>query len=150
MQLIELLIAMAIMAALSAIAIPSYHHMEETHRLQGVSDQIKNQIELAKTVSLTRNTTIYLCATQNQQNCDEDWKGQLVVYTSANPKLIEQIVGASKPLAPEVSIRFQAFNNDEYLSFNPSAELNYNGSFYLDTAHESLRLKVSKTGIVTD
>ncbi len=149
MQLTELLIAITIMAALSAIAIPNYHQMKETRLLHGVSDQLQNQIELAKTVSLTRNTTIYLCATQNQQNCNEDWKGQLAVYTSPDPKHIGQIIKASKPLSPEVSIRFQAFNNNEYLSFNPSAELNYNGSFYLDTAHKSMRLTVSKTGIVS-
>lgn len=137
------------MALLSVIAVPTYHHFQETQHLEGVAQLLQNEIELAKTLSLTRGETVNLCASQNQKDCDETWQGRLFVYTSKDPAHIETILAQSEALPRDITVRFQAFNNNEYVSFNPSAELNYNGSFYLDSPHKSLRVKVSKTGIVT-
>lgn len=85
-SLIEMLIAIAVVAIILTIGMPSFKAMFDGNKLKGGSDALYFMLNLAKTESIKRNANIYLAVqsgenwcvgiTENQaSNCDCNIKG---------------------------------------------------------------------------
>lgn len=68
--LIELLVTITIFGILLAIAIPNFTDWLNRKRVEGVANEFKALIQLARTETVKRNTPVYLQATRSS---DTDW-----------------------------------------------------------------------------
>lgn len=69
LTLIELLVAVAVLAILLAIGVPAYNMLFESDRLKGGSTALYFMLNLSKTESIKRNSDIYLKITTGQNWC---------------------------------------------------------------------------------
>lgn len=87
-SLIELMIAVSILAILLAIAAPSYRAWIQNGRIRNVAESIQNGLQLAKAEAVKRNTNIIF-----QLGADSGWSvGCVTVVVPTCPAVIQQRV----------------------------------------------------------
>lgn len=69
LTLIELLVAVSVIAILLAIGVPSYNLLFESERLKGGATALYFMLNLSKTESIKHNADIYLKITTGEQWC---------------------------------------------------------------------------------
>lgn len=58
--LVELLVAVAVMGILLVLALPSFNVIIAKSRVRGAAEQLRSDINLARTESIKRNTTVFV------------------------------------------------------------------------------------------
>lgn len=101
-------------------------------------------------MSIITNQTLYLCATNDKETCDNTWQGKLVIFTSKNPPHIDNILKTTSAFPTDIhfEIHMAGFTNNAYLYFMNNGELNNNGHFSFSIGSNELDFTLSKTGIV--
>ena len=150
MPLLQLIIALTIAATLSLIGLSSYQNWREQKALQHSFELLNGQIELARSLNITRGEPLYLCASTDLRECDPDWQGAILLFTSTNPPQIGKIL-SSASLPPTIQLeKLRSFNNAHYLRFMSTGELVYNGSFRISSTHQQLCFSINRTGGVKE
>ena len=150
MPILQLIIALVISATLSLISISSYQHWREQKALEHSFDLISDQIELARSLNITRGETIYLCASPDLQECNPDWQGAIILFTSPNPPHIDHTLSRIELALSTQLERISNFNDARYLRFMSTGELVYNGTFKIKSIHQQLCFSVNRTGGVKE
>ena len=146
MPILSLLIALVIAATLSFMSLSSYQNWREQKALDQGVDLMRNQIELARTLNITRGESIYLCASTDGIECNASWQGPITIFTSNTPPKIEKILSLAT-LPPSIKIeKEKGFNNSRTLRFMNTGELVYNGSFEIKSTHQARCFTLNKTG----
>jgi type IV fimbrial biogenesis protein FimT len=75
--LIEQIIAVAILAVLASIAIPSFHHIIERHELRAAQTDYIAALQHARNLALNEQRQMIFCASRDGQRCNGDgnWSG---------------------------------------------------------------------------
>ena len=67
--LIELLIAVAVLAIGAVLAIPSFTELVKNNRLTSASNNLVRALQLARSEAVKRNTRVAICRSQDQAQC---------------------------------------------------------------------------------
>jgi type IV fimbrial biogenesis protein FimT len=92
--LIELMIALAILAILVTLAVPSFNDAALSSKLAGFSNDLLASAQLARSEAIKRNAPVTLCASTLGVSCDGSstgWEvGWIVRTTGASPVVLER------------------------------------------------------------
>lgn len=144
-SLIEMLIAIAVVAIIIAIGLPSFKAMFDANKLKGGSDALYFMLSLAKTESIKRNANIYLtvksgdnwcvgittdvglaCDCNTKGSCDvasvstQDFTSLTLtsaIPTSASPATFDSVRGAFTPADKLFTLESES-NSSVQLSIN--------------------------------
>ncbi|GAA5077407.1 GspH/FimT family pseudopilin [Lysobacter panacisoli] len=111
--LIELMVALAVMAVILTLAVPSFTSMIARNRLAAASNELVAGLQIARTESVRRNARVLLCPSTDDATCTGDDWSHVIVFHDANSD--------SDATAGEEIIRSIQITNG--LTVNPSANV---------------------------
>lgn len=100
--LVELMVTIAIVAILSAIALPSFSTAIRSSRLASTTNEFIAAVSLARSEAAKSNRTARICASSNGTSCGSDWSQGWIVWADANSN--------GTPQADEIRRHQQALN----------------------------------------
>ncbi len=142
--LLELVVAVAILAILLTIGIPSFSTFIDSSQRRAVSEALASSVKVARSEAITRGVNTTLCRRNDAGTaCDngDDWgAGWIVVPSGADPVRVWDAVPDSFSLS--VSGASQS------LTFTPEGSVSDEASFQfsLDAAGETYTYTVTATG----
>lgn len=82
LTLIELLIAVALLAVVLTVAVPGMGRFVEQQRLTATANQLVGHLQFARTEAITRNTRVAACPSSDGLSCTRDnrWEAGWIVY----------------------------------------------------------------------
>ncbi len=113
LTLVELLIAVAVLAILTTLALPAFNHLMARNTMAGSVNLFLTQLHLARSAAVTRETHITLCPSANGRSCDNDhqnWQGGYLIFenTNQNRQLDPGEIIISHEMATSEKIRIQS------------------------------------------
>jgi type IV fimbrial biogenesis protein FimT len=83
--LVELLVTIAVVAILSAIALPSFTHMIQRNEVSSASNRLLADLGYARSEAATRGTYVSVCPSDDGTSCADGaaWESGWIVYTYA-------------------------------------------------------------------
>lgn len=149
--LIEALIAVAITAILTAVAVPSFATIEQNAARRTALNNFWHSIFLARSESIKRNAVIALCKSADGASCDNtisDWSNGWIVFDN-----LDHDEPAQRDAGEPVIERFSAMSavrissNRQTFSFRPVTQGAVNGTIvFCDTAGHGSAIIISHTG----
>lgn len=85
-SLIELMIAIAVMAIMAAVGIPAYQTMVLNNRIATTTNNMLGLLQMARSEAITQRRTITVCPSSNMTSCDAGaaWHGGIIMLEGAN------------------------------------------------------------------
>ncbi len=113
LTLVELLIAVAVLAILTTLALPTFNHLIARNTMAGSLNLFLAQLHLARSAAVARETHITLCPSASGRSCDDDhqnWQGGYLVFenTNKNHQLDPGEVIISYEMATSEKIKIQS------------------------------------------
>ncbi len=95
--LVELVVALAIAAALAMLAVPAFHDWLAAYQLANHAKHLAESMTRARTEAIRRGDRVNLCKSADRQHCADDgrWDAGFVVYVDVDH---DGRVGADEPL----------------------------------------------------
>src|SRR5579884_177884 len=92
--LAEQIIALAVLAALIALAVPSFHRMLETHELRAAQSDYLAALQHARNLAVNEQVRAIFCPSRDQRTCSSDgsW-GDSWLIGKADPDTPSQLLG---------------------------------------------------------
>lgn len=90
--LVELLVALAVLAITLAIAVPGYQSIVASSRLSAYSGDLLASLQLARSEAIKRNSRVTVCRSADSESCGGagGWgAGWLVFVDAANPGVVD-------------------------------------------------------------
>ena len=92
--LIETLVTISILITLMSIAIPSFADFTIRMRVDNELSILQRQLFIARNAAVNDNSFVTLCPLNNKNECHNEWKGKLSVFTDLNNnKIYEHDIG---------------------------------------------------------
>lgn len=113
--LIELMVAIAVLAILVSVATPSFTSVINGNRLTGQANSLMADIQLARSEALRRNRSVRLCRSADGASCAGDagdWSNWLVVLPNTNPLEVLRSGTAKAPLKLSAGVANVDFRAD--------------------------------------
>lgn len=84
--LVELMIAVAIVAVVLGLALPGFQQLSTTTRLTNYANELSSAIYLARSEAIKRNQDVRLCATSDGSSCATEggWEGGWLILDASN------------------------------------------------------------------
>ena len=81
--LLELMIALTVLAIVTTMAVPSFTRLIENNRLVGRTNDLVTALALARSEAMKRSLNVSLCPSTDGESCseDEDWSGRWLMFT---------------------------------------------------------------------
>jgi type IV fimbrial biogenesis protein FimT len=87
--LIELMVAIAVLAILLAIAVPSFYNVLLGSKLGGYANELVGSVNVARSEAIKRNAQITLCVSSNGTSCTTGgWESGWLVLNAATGEII--------------------------------------------------------------
>lgn len=88
---IELLASMAVLALVTALAVPSFRDFLQNNRAAEQSNALVGALALARNEAVTRGSPVSVCASEDGETCsaDTDWSTGWIVFTDAEAPIGE-------------------------------------------------------------
>lgn len=85
-SLIELMIAIALIAIMAGIGIPAYQNMVLNNRIATTTNNLLGFLQMARSEAVTQRRTITVCPSSNMTSCDASaaWHGGMIMLEGAN------------------------------------------------------------------
>jgi type IV fimbrial biogenesis protein FimT len=128
---IELMVAVAIVAVLGMLAAPSVRDLMAKNQFSSVSNEFSGSIMRARNEAVSRNSCVTMCMSSNMQNdkptcstADNNWQVGWIVFlnpscTATDPdgSKPEDLILARKPASADYLLQSQ--KNEHAFTFNP-------------------------------
>lgn len=154
--LIELIITIAVLAILTSIAIPSYHHYMEYQEYNGLLSMIRSHINLSKNYAVLYHNQVTICSSSDFRSCENNqWDKAMLIFSDQNhnKKLDadEQLYTVMITNLKYGSLKWKGFGDPNSISFMGDTGLprGSQGSFYycsFNTPKNSTRFILSPMG----
>lgn len=137
LTLIELLVAIAIVAILATWALPNYQQFSARNEVSAEVLRLKTALAQARSSAITRRTTITLCPSHDRLACDgSDWAAPLLIVQGSVPggDLSDALLLRELPPGRGVQVSYrQDLRPVRYTALGRSA--GHNGTFRLCGRH---------------
>jgi len=81
--ILELMIAVALLAIFLALALPSFRAAIQNNRLAAQSNDLITALQMARSEAIKRSAPVSLCASSDQATCSGSWADGWIVYVDA-------------------------------------------------------------------
>ena len=154
LTLLELLIAMGILAALAGVSMPEFRGLAQSVSGEVTMRRLANAVQFGKSAAITNNASVTLCRSDNGIDCGGSWHDGVIVFTDDNRN---RDVDGDDILLRRITfpdgnghIRFRAFQNKQYLQLTSLGTTHdQNGNFtycpYTGSARFARQLIVNRT-----
>ncbi|WP_447592859.1 GspH/FimT family pseudopilin [Stenotrophomonas rhizophila] len=78
--LVQMLVALGISAILASLALPGIQALLDRTRADGVRLQLMSAFASARSTALSRRHAVTVCASQDGQQCGDDWSAGWLIY----------------------------------------------------------------------
>jgi len=135
-SLIELLVALAILAVIIAVAVPSMSSMIEANRTDSTAQALFTSMVAARSEAVARNQNVVLCKSPNGIFCStaNDWEQGWLTYVDENgdgvKDITDPITGSFSSLHNDFTLRTGAAYSNK-LEFRPDGSVSQVGTFRL-------------------
>lgn len=124
LTLVELVVVLAVLALLLVVSVGSLAEMVQTYRLEAASNEVLQQLYLARYEAIKRNRRVTVCKSADgvfcatKGNWEQGWIAFLDRNRNGNREDGELVLGRLHPLPPDMRIRG---NNpvSRYISYAP-------------------------------
>lgn len=114
--LLELMVALSVLAILAAIAFPSFTSVINSNRLTSAANQLAVDLQYARSEAMRRNGSVEVCASTDESTCNSDnWQAWIVRTTS--PAAVLRVGQAKAPVQMIASAAMGAA--DDTIVFRP-------------------------------
>lgn len=125
--LIELITTLSIICVVAVFVLPNLSHSIKQHRALTLQNTLLSLINYARSESITRAQTIFLCPGSASQPCNGDWQQGIVVVSKQQTGFT--ILRVASRGSDKQQLNFKGFPNHNYLQFMPSGLMTGNGTF---------------------
>ncbi|MGB3725570.1 MAG: GspH/FimT family pseudopilin [Glaciecola sp.] len=84
LTLLEMLVAMAIVAILLTVVAPNIQIMLTKNRITASINTLSSAVQYARFSAIDQNTQTTVCPASNFQTCSSDWSQAVIVFVDAN------------------------------------------------------------------
>lgn len=144
-SLLELLVALSIVTILLLLAVPSWQNWIIYHQEKIYVNQIVSALRFARAQAILNNTNVIYCASDDGQNCGDQWSEGQIIETTNNQRL-----RVFSSLPQTLHLKWQgSFALDNFIQFSAAGfTKEQQGSFYLcGKPHSSgFRIRVVRSG----
>lgn len=88
-SLIEMMVAISIVAILASVAVPSFNGMVMSNKLRSYANSLVSSAKLARSEAIKRNAVVTLCASSNGTSCTGGWNNGWIIL-SANNEVVQR------------------------------------------------------------
>ena len=132
--LIDLLLALGIMAITFGVAIPSFSDLVNRNRIESESAQLKTTLQLARKTAITEHKKVTVCPTLDENSCTKDWSDGYMAFIDLDEDRIldgdEKVLYQGDIRHDDISLRWKAFGRRSSLQWHETGITNHqNGSF---------------------
>ncbi|WP_322528582.1 GspH/FimT family pseudopilin [Salinicola sp. LHM] len=129
--LIELLIVLVVLTILVTMVTPSIQRLMAQQRVSTEVLRLRNALQLARSLAITRHTTMTICPSHDRQVCTpEDWTAPLMIVQGPadDDTLEDEIVLRELSASQVVSVTYR--NDGRLVRFKPMGwSTGHNGTF---------------------
>lgn len=133
LTLVELMIVVAVLAILSALAVPSFSEMLRRQHISGQVNALFSMVYMARSEAIKRNTVVTVCKSLDGENCGGDWSDGWLMFADPDAdgeRSASETSITTGEIAENTSVSWTAFGSDNYLRFSPQGlTLAQNGTF---------------------
>lgn len=131
--IIEVLIALAVLAVASGYVLPSFQALIKRVEATTSINWLVTHIHYARQTAITAGTTVTLCPSIDGEGCNGRWHDGMLIFTDANrnAKIDSQdAVLKWSQSSTTGTIKWRSFRNRQYLQMTSDGMTNYqNGNF---------------------
>lgn len=98
--LIELMIAIAVLAVLLGIGIPSFQETIRTNRVAAITNDLVAALQFARSEAVRRGENVTVCSSNDQSTCSGAWSNGWVVRNAAGPIRVWPALRAGANVVP--------------------------------------------------
>jgi type IV fimbrial biogenesis protein FimT len=126
-SLLELLLALLLIAIFTVLTMPNWHHLIAENQAAAEVREVIAALQLARNVAVTRGQNVTFCKSADHKACGGSWHDGQIVLTKGG-----EVLRVLATLPPNVTFSWQSsLGKDEALEFAPSGTTNgQQGSFY--------------------
>jgi type IV fimbrial biogenesis protein FimT len=151
--LAEQIIALAVLAVLIALAVPSFHRMRETHELRAAQSDYLAALQHARNLAVNEQVRAIFCSSRDQRTCSGDgsW-GDSWLIGKADPDNPSQLLGPPRYIGLKRRDALVVTSSSKlgYVAFDPmGTSINTNQTLSLCMKDETqwlLKVTVSLAG----
>ena len=111
--IVELIIALAIAAILSAIAVPSFTNIIQDNRLAIQVNELQASLSFARSEAIKRNNYVTTCRSSDGKNCIGDWTDGWIVF-------VDDDLDSTVDTGETILLRRGTISTNNTLTFNRS------------------------------
>lgn len=131
--LLEVLIVVAIVAVLSAVAIPSWRNSAIQQDLASDTRQLRQALSLARSTAIMTQLTVVLCPSRDGKQCSDDWSAPLILREDQSSEVLRRF-----PASRNQRLSFR--RDGRPVRFRPSGRASgHNGTFLICAENDSGR-----------
>lgn len=126
LTIVELLVGLAVVAALCALALPAMRQFVETQRATAAVNQLIGTVQFARSAAVTASATVTLCPSGDGARCGtrDAWHAGSLVFEDLDGDgrrgQRERVLRHFPALPPGSRVYWKSFRNRSYLSFTPT------------------------------
>lgn len=124
-SLVELLIAVLLLALLTNIALPALAKLQQKQRNQAAYEALSHLIHHARTQALTQKRSMLLCPSPDGIRCSSDWSQPWLLRAAAGG----QVLNYAAPFMGNTRPKWQGFSDSIRFHSNGTSPTS-NGRFY--------------------
>ena len=151
--LAEQIIALAVLAVLIALAVPSFHRMLETHELRAAQSDYLAALQHARNLAVNEQVRAIFCPSRDQRTCRSDgtW-GDSWLIGKADPDTPSQLLGPPRYVGQQHRDALVVTSSSKlgYVGFDPmgtSINTNQTLSFCLkDETQQTRKVVIARSG----
>ncbi|WP_250464203.1 GspH/FimT family pseudopilin [Microbulbifer litoralis] len=129
--LVELLITVSLLAALSAVAVPSFNELIQDMRNRQAGRELFGHMNYARYMAVSRRQWVNVCGSSDSRSCDGSWSLGSIVFPDENrnrKRDNDEPILRSFNNMPEGS-RLEIGSLHKQLRYRPDGHLSSTGSF---------------------
>lgn len=128
MTLIELLLAISVLAVVMAWAVPAFDRLITRYGIMRTGHELMDMLAMARQMAVSRSAPVLLCTPQAAGQCSREWQGQLVLFVDANLDGAlsegEEVIHRSGHFPEHFFIHWSSFRNKPYIEWNQLGQTN--------------------------
>lgn len=148
--LLECIIVMVIVMILFAVAIPLFKK-HPGHDITQTTKQLKQHLELAKSIAVHQQAVVTVCGSSDAVNCDHQWDKGYIIFMDNQGKGVrvegEPLIAFKRYEQEVLDIRWKGFLSGDFIQFSLQFAGGQNGTLTLsDRQGNNQRIIINSVG----